>query len=89
MADLCDFQAVGRLMELKRPGSLKKSKDYNWTVGHFVAAYGSGAHLSQLIEKYPGIFYYVTKDNKTLLEIAFEYNNISTASVLLRRLALD
>lgn len=88
MVDCNDLRAVGHLLELKRPGLLLESKRQSWTLGHFVAAFGTEVHLIHLLRQCPSFIYGKTADGKTMFDLAVQYNNVSTTTVLLHFYAL-
>ena len=79
-----DFRAVGSLLELKHPGLLKEPKAHRWTVAHFIAAFGTAEHMAQFCYSYPAAFSLLTSTGLTPLQVALQYGNYDTASVLLQ-----
>lgn len=78
-----DIRAAGDLLELKHPGLLRDAKVKQWTVIHFVAAFGSEEHMIHFCKTCPQACLVVTADGLTPYLVALIYNNIKTASILL------
>lgn len=78
-----DIRAAGDLLELKHPGLLRDAKAKQWTVIHFVAAFGSEEHMLHFCTNCPQACLVVTADGLTPYLVALLYNNIKTAAILL------
>ena len=78
-----DIRAVGALLDLKYPGLLQDSKVNQWTVAHFIAAFGTAEQIVALHSTSPHLFQAVTLNGMTPFQIALEHGNVSTAVAIL------
>lgn len=82
MVLLEDLVATRLLLALRHPKLFKVSRDQGWNIAHFVAACGTAPVMKEVLQTNPHLFYTLTLDGKTLLHLAFEYDNIEVARFL-------
>jgi ankyrin repeat protein len=77
-----DIRAAGLLLEIKYPGCLQESKKYDWTVAHFLSAFGTAKHVVALFKNHPQLFQVKSLNGLTPYEVALEYGNVKTANAI-------
>lgn len=88
MVSIEDLYATRQLLALRHPNLLRVSNENMWNSGHFVAACGTASVMKELLSTYPALIQSVTRDGKTPLQLAFEYNNVEVARVLVQEFLL-
>jgi hypothetical protein len=78
-----DLRAAAALIELKHPGLLQKLKAQQWTLAHFVAAFGSAQHMAHLCAYFPHACKAITPTGLSPFMVALQYKNFETSAVLL------
>lgn len=82
MVSIEDLVVTRQLLALRHPKLFTVSRDQEWNIAHFVAACGTAPVMKELLQTYPQLFYTLTLDGKTVLQLALEYDNIEVARFL-------